>query len=83
MSSSLLLDTTDTESEDFVPGAHWAIGVDTCVNDVVLQWKSSEGVYVDILTIDAAGIQVASNATANETYRLTTSTAGSRAFLLR
>lgn len=79
---SMILNTTDTESSEFVPGGEWALAVDIYVNDVVVQWKSPEDVWVDLMTFDSVGYQVARCIPGKDAFRVTTSSAGSRAFLI-
>ena len=77
-----ILSATQTMGVEFKPGAAWALGCDTYSSDVSLQWQSPGGVWVDLYDITEAGLFQAGVA-ANETYRLTTASAGSRVWLIR
>lgn len=74
------LDTSDTESETFRPSRLWFLGIDTYVNDVTLQWRSPGGVWVDLGSYDSVGRWLL-NSAPGDVYRLTTSGAGSRAYV--
>lgn len=74
------LDVTDTESAPFQPGRSWHLGIDTHVNDVALQWRSPGGVWVTLGSYDSVGRWLL-NAAPGDVFRLTTSSAGSRAYV--
>ena len=74
------LDVSATESDAFSPRQLWFIGIDIYVNEVRLQWKSPAGVWVELGGYDSVG-RWQLNAAEGDEYRLTTSAAGSRAWV--
>ena len=76
----LILDTTQTESEEFRPSRLWGIGIDTYSAAVTLQWRSPGGVWIDLGSYESVG-RWQLNSLPGDVFRLTTSTAGSRAYV--
>ena len=74
-----LLDTDETEGAQFSPRQLWYLGIDTYVNPVTLEWFSPGGIWVELDSYESAG-RWQLNAAPGDTFRLTTTSAGSRAW---
>lgn len=74
-----LLGASETEGDQFSPRQQWYLGIDTHVADVALEWLSPGGVWVELGSYDSVG-RWQLHAAPGDKFRLTTSSAGSRAW---
>ena len=78
----MLLDVTETESEPISPRQLWHLGIDIYVADVTLQWRSPGGLWVDLGSYSSVG-RWQLNAASGDTFRVTTTAAGSRVWVTK
>ena len=77
MEHRILLDTDETEGQEFNPPQSWWLGIDRFVEDIEMEWKSPTGRWVPINVFDSP-VRHWVQAPGVDYYRFVTKRAGSR-----